>query len=144
MRALPVLVLVSLAALTASAGLLDEATIEFDASPAGPAATAFTATCTVAVGQTLASALSEAVDDGCIASIGWSYFSFGRFLDCVNGVCGRTAGDESRFWGLYENHVLALSGADDLTVDALDTFQLSYDNCRESLAWTCIPNWAVP
>ena len=144
MRALPVLLLASLATLTASAGLLDEATVEFDAAPAGPGATAFTATCTVAVGQSLASAFGEAVADGCISSVGWQYFEFGRFLNCVNGLCSVAAGDESRFWSLYENHALALSGADDLTVDPLDTFQVSYDHCRESLAWTCIPNWAVP
>lgn len=144
MRALPVLVLASLASLTASAGLLDEATVTFDASPAGPWGAPFSATCTVAVGQSLAAAFGEAVADGCVASVEWTFYPGGRFLQCVNGVCGRTAGDESRYWILYENHALALAGADDLTVDALDTFQVSYDLCPATLVATCVPNWAVP
>lgn len=146
MRTLAFVIVASLLPLTAAAlGPLDGPTIEFDASPVGAAPyTAFSATCPVDAGQSVTSAIRQAVTTGCLDSAGIQSTSFGNFLDCVNDVCGWFSGDDSRFWIVYENHVSASTGIDDLVVDASDDFQVSYDNCLPTLAFQCVPNWAVP
>lgn len=142
MRALAFVLLVSLLPLTAA--VADGPTATVLVASDGPLGVpdGFRATCTVAAGQTLAAALDDAQAAGCIPAVSWTTFSFGRFIDCIGHVCGTTGatGFDGQFWIIYENDVSASAGADDLTVDADDAFQVSYDRCP----FVCAPTYIAP
>lgn len=141
MRALLPLLAV-LAPLTAAA---PAATLVVDADGLLGPANGFSATCAVDAAQTLGQAIDQALAAGCLDSVDSTAYPFGRYIDCINGLCNdfgsAPLGADGRFWIIYENQQSAASGMDDLAVDAGDVFHVSYDLCP---VIQCVPNWAVP
>lgn len=76
----------------------------------------------VPVGSNGGDVLDAAVGAGCISS--WSYtdFGFGRFVDCIDGVCGTAA----TFWEFSVNGVSASFGIDDYHAAPGDVVGFNY------------------
>ena len=126
--ALSVLCLLALGAPSAAGADADTVTVTLEVTYGNHLAPAVkSCDVTVPVGSTAADVLDAAQASGCIGSWSGTTYSFGRFVDCIDGLCGQNFADlVGTFWGFYVNERASPVGIDARAVAEGDVVEFAY------------------
>jgi hypothetical protein len=102
-------------------------TVTFGLSAGAYAPTGAACPLTVPAGADGVAVLDAAVAAHCITSYHTvSFGSLGRFVDCIDDVCGEALGAAGTYWGMYENGAATAYGVDGFTADSGDELVFAY------------------
>lgn len=84
--------------------------------------------CTLSVpsGADGVTVLEAAKTAHCIVSYQTVSFGFGRFVTCIDEVCGQSLGADGTYWNMYENGVSTTYGVDDFVANNGDELEFAY------------------
>jgi hypothetical protein len=86
--------------------------------------------CTVSVplGANGTVVLDAAIAAKCISSYHLQHYSFGDFVDCIDGVCGQDAIVEGTFWAMFLNGACTSYGVTDYSAADGDVLSFEYSD----------------
>lgn len=81
---------------------------------------------TVADGADGVAVLDAAVGTNCIQSYRLKTYTFGRYLECIDGTCGQPEQFNILYWAMRENGVCTDYGVDGFVANPGDTLSFTY------------------
>jgi len=123
------LLLAALLALAPAAHATTNVNVTLDVGVAASVAPqAHQCTVSVPVGSNGTTVLDAAVAAQCISSYHVQHYSFGDFVDCIDGVCGQDAVVEGTFWAMFLDGACTAYGVTDYSAADGDVLSFEYSD----------------